>query len=160
MAIINRVKYIPFPDDPHNYKPNSRYSMVLDGARPDGAYVKDLVLNFELLAPGEVIPVHEHTNEEVLIVDDGEAEAFYDGEWQPVGPGSVILVPPGIAHGFRNTSGGVLRLHAVFGGHVVGTRLLERSPAPGTEHEPLPPPSMLDFRKFVDEVIPSLPEEG
>ncbi|MCG5216370.1 cupin domain-containing protein [Streptosporangium sp. KLBMP 9127] len=146
MTVINHLTYVPFPEDPHNYKPNSRYSLVLDPARRDGAYVKDLVLNFELLAPGEVIPVHEHTNEEVLIIDEGTAEAFYDGEWQPVGPGSVIMVPPGVAHGFRNVSGNGVRLHAVFAGHVVGTRLLERSPAPGTEDEPLPPPSLLDFR--------------
>ncbi|MEU7004564.1 cupin domain-containing protein [Nonomuraea sp. NPDC046570] len=150
MTIIKRLEYASFPEDPHNYKPNSRYSLVLDPARPDGAYVKDLVLNFEFLAPDEIIPVHVHSNEEVLIVDEGEAEAFYDGEWQPVGPGSVILVPPGVAHGFRNVSGGGVRLHAVFAGHVVGTRLLERSPAPGTEDEPLPSPYLVDFRELVD----------
>lgn len=146
MTIVDNVEYLPFPPDPHNYKPNSRYSLVVDRARPDGAYVKDLVLNFEYLAAGEIIPVHVHTNEEVLIVDEGEAEAFYDGEWRPVGPGAVILVPPGVAHGFRNKSGGSVRLHAVFNGHVVGTQLLERSPAPGTEDAPLPPASLIDFR--------------
>ncbi|MFC5827757.1 cupin domain-containing protein [Nonomuraea insulae] len=146
MTIISHVDYAPFPADPHNYKPDSRYSLVLDPVRQDGAYVKELVLNFEHLASGEMIPIHVHTNEEVLIVDEGEAEAHYDGEWQPVGPGAVILVPSGVAHGFRNTSGGRVKLHAVFAGHVVGTRLLERSPAPGTENEPLPPPSLIDFR--------------
>ncbi|MGW0593405.1 cupin domain-containing protein [Streptosporangium sp. NPDC002607] len=148
MTIINRLDYRPFPEDPHNYKPNSRHCLVLDPVRPDGDYVKDLVLNFELLAPDEVIPVHTHTNEEVLIIDEGEGEAFYDEEWRPVGPGAVILVPPGIAHGFRNRSGSGLRLHAVFAGRVVGTRLLERSPAPGTENLPLPPPSLIDFREL------------
>lgn len=146
MTIITHLDYAPFPADPHNYKPDSRYSLVLDPVRPDGAYVQELVLNFEHLASGEMIPIHVHTNEEVLIVDEGEAEAYYDGEWQPVGPGAVILVPSGVAHGFRNKSGGRVRLHAVFAGHVVGTRLLERSPAPGTENEPLPPPSLIDFR--------------
>ncbi|MET9337621.1 cupin domain-containing protein [Nonomuraea sp. NPDC003804] len=150
MSIVTRMDYQPFPPDPHNHKPNSRHSLVLDPARPDGRYVKNLVLNFEKLAPDEIIPVHFHTSEEVLIIDDGEAEAFYDGEWQPVGPGSVILVPPGVSHGFRNLSGGTVRLHAVFGGSVVGTQLLDRSPAPGTEDEPVPPLSILDFRAYVD----------
>ncbi|WP_327091476.1 cupin domain-containing protein [Nonomuraea sp. NBC_01738] len=151
MSIVTRIDYVPFPPDPHNYKPNSRHSLVLDPARADGVYVQNLVLNFEHLAAGEIIPVHTHTNEEVLIIDEGKAEAFYDGEWQPVGPGSVILVPPGVAHGFRNTSGEVIKLHAVFAGHVVGGQLLERSPAPGTEDEPLPPPYLLDFRALVQE---------
>ncbi|MEU7897739.1 cupin domain-containing protein [Nonomuraea sp. NPDC049152] len=150
MSIITRVDYRPFPEDPHNYKPNSLHSLVLDPARPDGRHVKNLVLNFEHLAPDEIIPVHVHTNEEVLIIDEGEAEAFYDGQWQPVGPGAVILVPPGVSHGFRNRSGRKVRLHAVFAGSVVGTRLLERSPAPGTEEEPVPPPSIIDFRAFVE----------
>ncbi len=146
MTVIQKPEYRRFPADPHNHKPNSRYSLVLDPVRPDGRYVKDLVVNFEHLASDEVIPVHAHTNEEVLIIDEGEAEAFYDGEWRPVRPGSVILVPPGVAHGFRNRSGSGVRLHAVFAGHVVGTRLLERSPAPGTEDDPLPPPYIIDFR--------------
>ncbi|MEV0248390.1 cupin domain-containing protein [Nocardia sp. NPDC050712] len=149
MSILSVSDYTAFPPDPHNHKPNSRYSLVIDPARPDGAYVKDLVLNFEELAAGEIIPVHLHTNEEVLIVDEGEAEAFYDGEWHRVGPGSVILVPAGTAHGFRNTSGGMVRLHAVFAGHVLGTQLLERSPAPGTEDLPLPPPAIIDFRELL-----------
>ncbi|WP_214318097.1 cupin domain-containing protein [Nonomuraea sediminis] len=148
MTIISDLEYVPFPPDPHNYKPESRHSLVIDPARPDGTYVKDLVLNFERLAAGEIIPVHVHTNEEVLIIDEGEAEAFYDGEWQPVGPGAVIMVPPGVAHGFRNRSGGSVRLHAVFAGRIVGTQLLERSPAPGTEDDPLPAPSLIDFRKL------------
>ncbi|MGV9778071.1 cupin domain-containing protein [Streptosporangium sp. NPDC003464] len=149
MTVIDRLDYVPFPEDPHNHKPGSRYSLVLDPVRADGRYVKDLVLNFEHLAAEEIIPVHVHTNEEVLIIDEGEAEAFYDGEWVPVGPGAVILVPPGVPHGFRNRSGSRVRLHAVFAGRVVGTRLLERSPAPGTEDDPLPPPYIIDFRELV-----------
>ncbi|MEV0388724.1 cupin domain-containing protein [Nonomuraea sp. NPDC050643] len=58
----------------------------------------------------------------MLIVDEGEAEAYYDGEWQPVGPGAVILVPPGVAHGFRDKSGARVTSHAVFAGHVVSAR--------------------------------------
>ncbi|GAA3119310.1 hypothetical protein [Streptosporangium carneum] len=52
---------------------------MLDPVRPDGGYVKDPVLNFEYLAAGEVVPVHVHSDEEVPVIDEGEAEAFHDG---------------------------------------------------------------------------------
>lgn len=112
--------------------------------------MKDIVLNFEYLADGEGIPLHLHTGPEVLIIDEGEAEAFLGDESRIVGPGAVIFVPPGTPHGFRNVSGGTVRLHAVFREHIVGTRMLDRLPAPGTEGRPPQPARIDDFRAFIE----------
>ncbi|MEV4890447.1 cupin domain-containing protein [Nonomuraea sp. NPDC055795] len=135
MTIIDRPDYRPFPDPA---KPLSRTWPVMDPVRADGNYVKDIVLNFEHLADGEGIPLHRHTGEEVLIIDEGEAEAFLGDETRLVGPGAVIFVPPGTPHGFRNASGAVVRLHALFREHVVGTQIDGR------------PASLDDFRLITD----------
>jgi quercetin dioxygenase-like cupin family protein len=47
-------------------------------------------------------PPHVHANEEVLIVREGNVEAFYKGAWHPAGPGSVIFLTGTDPHGIRN----------------------------------------------------------
>jgi AraC family transcriptional activator of pobA len=50
---------------------------------------------------------------QALFVFDGGAEAILDGEAETAGPGSVVVVPPGVVHAFRfepDTSGFVLTL--------------------------------------------------
>lgn len=151
MAIIDTPNYLPFPEgDPDNYKPGSSMWPVMDPVSPDGNYVKDLVVSFERLASGEGVPLHIHTTEELLIVDEGEVEAHLGDERRVVGPGAVIFVPSGTPHGFRNLSGGVVRLHAVVGRHIVGTQMLDRLPRPGTEGQPPQPARIDDFRKFIN----------
>lgn len=60
-------------------------------------------------APGRGPSLHTHEYAEVMIVLEGTA-TFTDGEEsREVGPGNVVIVPAGEAHGFTNTGEGRLR---------------------------------------------------
>lgn len=47
-------------------------------------------------------PPHTHPNEEMLVIRQGTVEALVKGEWQRVGPGSVIFNACNQLHGIRN----------------------------------------------------------
>jgi glyoxylate utilization-related uncharacterized protein len=48
--------------------------------------------------------IHPH-NREVFEVLEGEVEFLVDSEWQALGAGASVTVPPGEPHTFRNHSG-------------------------------------------------------
>jgi quercetin dioxygenase-like cupin family protein len=55
--------------------------------------------------PGQELPVHYHDHEhEVFDVLEGRGTMFLDGEAIELARGSVIFVPAGVRHGFKNTS--------------------------------------------------------
>lgn len=54
-------------------------------------------------------PVHTHSNVEIMIVLEGQAEHFINGEWVSARPGDVFVVVPPQPHGVRN--GGALFHH-------------------------------------------------
>ena len=60
--------------------------------------------------PGEVVPLHTHTVEEVLTVVAGEGVVTVGGESAPINKDMSIVVPPGTPHGYRNTGTGPLLL--------------------------------------------------
>ncbi|HKA41535.1 MAG TPA: cupin domain-containing protein [Burkholderiales bacterium] len=60
--------------------------------------------------PGEVVPLHTHTVEEVLTVVAGEGVVIVGGESVPITADMSIVVPPGTPHGYRNTGIDPLRL--------------------------------------------------
>jgi len=150
MAIIETRQYrqMVYEDDPDDYRPNSSVAVVLDPARPDGEYVKNLAVLFEQIAPGDRIPLHTHTIEEVLIIDEGMAEVTLGDQCKVVGPGAVIYIPVNAVHGTRNAGEGTLRVHAIFPSPVITIKYLERNPAPGTEGNPPQPQSEVNVRDW------------
>lgn len=70
-------------------------------AATDGAYVEmDCTVE-----PGSATIIHYHPEQaETYEIVDGVLEVFRDGAWRPLQVGDTLLVPPGAAHGFRNTS--------------------------------------------------------
>jgi quercetin dioxygenase-like cupin family protein len=50
-------------------------------------------------------PAHSHPWDEIEYVIEGEAEFFMDGTWTRGGPGSVQMLPAGVAHSVRVPSG-------------------------------------------------------
>jgi mannose-6-phosphate isomerase-like protein (cupin superfamily) len=48
-------------------------------------------------------PPHRHVEEEVMIVESGQAEIFCDGKTTKVGPGSVMFTTPNAPHGIVNS---------------------------------------------------------
>ena len=63
--------------------------------------------------PGGEIPLHHHWYEQEMYVLEGEGTTGDEQSETPVGPGTVIYVPPDRPHRMRNTGAGVLRLICV-----------------------------------------------
>ena len=62
-----------------------------------------LSLGFATTPPGGGPPPHRHLDEdELFIVVSGREEYLIDGAWTAVEPGSVVYVPRGAVHTFRN----------------------------------------------------------
>ena len=79
-----------------------------------------------ILNVGAVVPLHRHPIEEVIVCLSGQGECTFEGqEAQPYQAGSVLIIPPGVAHTLRNT--GAERLHqlAMLAGREPGTHWLE-----------------------------------
>jgi quercetin dioxygenase-like cupin family protein len=57
------------------------------------------------IPPGAGFPGHVHDEyEEVFYVLDGDMEYRLDDAWFPASAGSVVFIPPGHVHAFRNVS--------------------------------------------------------
>jgi quercetin dioxygenase-like cupin family protein len=55
------------------------------------------------IAPGGHTPRHTHAWEHEMFYHSGSGEVFGGGKWNPVGPGSVVLVEPNEEHQIKNT---------------------------------------------------------
>ena len=76
-------------------------------------------------APGQFVPVHIHpTQDEFILVQEGELDLKLDGKWTKAGAGDLVRMPRGIPHGYFNKSDKPVRalfwvsptrkLHALF----------------------------------------------
>jgi quercetin dioxygenase-like cupin family protein len=90
------------------------------GITPDGAgtklnilgqtyYLKahtDSTFAFETNSePGQAVPVHIHpTQDEFILVQEGELDLKLDGEWSKAKAGDLVCMPKGIPHGYFNKS--------------------------------------------------------
>ncbi|WP_108485394.1 cupin domain-containing protein [Oceaniglobus ichthyenteri] len=56
-------------------------------------------------APGDFVPVHIHpTQDEFILVQEGELDLKLDGVWSKAYAGDVVRMPRGIPHGYFNKS--------------------------------------------------------
>jgi quercetin dioxygenase-like cupin family protein len=56
-------------------------------------------------APGQFVPVHVHpTQDEFILVQDGELDLKLDGQWLKAKAGDLVRMPRGIPHGYFNKS--------------------------------------------------------
>jgi mannose-6-phosphate isomerase-like protein (cupin superfamily) len=63
------------------------------------------------LAPGRVLEPHVHAEEDdAFFILEGELTFALDGGDVPAPPGTFVLVPPGVEHGFRNDGARPVRL--------------------------------------------------
>lgn len=152
MAIIDSFEYVPLAneEDPDDYRPDSELAVVIDPGRDSGDFVRELTVFKERIAPGDRIPLHVHTVDEVFFIDEGSVEATLGQVRRPVAPGAVVFIPAGMQHGFDNRGEGVARIHAVFPTPEITIRYLERNPAPGTEGRPPGPPLAFDVRELLE----------
>ena len=63
------------------------------------------------IPPGYFVPPHRHgTDEETLLVMEGELTLIGEGGETKVGPGTCRTFEPGALHGFRNDTDGTVKL--------------------------------------------------
>jgi uncharacterized cupin superfamily protein len=67
------------------------------------ATLDELEMHITTLNPGQTShPPHQHLNEELIILREGDCETLSDGKWIRLGPGSVIFNASNSLHGLRN----------------------------------------------------------
>ena len=94
---------------PEQWRPGVETRMLVSAA--NGA--AQLCIFEQWIAPGTGAPTHSHPVEEVLTVREGKAEMWIDDISVTVSAGQSLIVPARRKHGFRNSGGGTLHLHAV-----------------------------------------------
>jgi mannose-6-phosphate isomerase-like protein (cupin superfamily) len=71
------------------------------------------------IAPGRLLEAHVHAEEDdAFYILEGEMTFFFGDETAVAPPGTFVLVPPGVEHGFRNdqpTPVRMLNIHAPAG---------------------------------------------
>lgn len=85
-------------------------------ATPETLGTEKLALAIMDCAPGSVIrPLHAHRDtEEILLILEGQGEAWVDGETAPFDKGDVVLFPANSKHMVRNTGSQPLVAAAIF----------------------------------------------
>lgn len=75
--------------------------------------------------PGYSTRTHSHPYMEIVTIIEGTGEAWIDDEAnaEPIAPGSTIVAPPNVKHGFRNTGETTMRSYGV---HVSPVRIVHR----------------------------------
>lgn len=145
MGIIERVDLEPMVGDPDDHRPETRWAIACD-AETDGPYVRSMICVVERIAPGDRIPLHTHTTDELVLVDGGNGEYTLGEDRRHVTTGSIVFVPAGVPHATENVGVGTLDVHAVFPGPMLDITYLERNPEPGTEGRAPQPPLRFDPR--------------
>jgi quercetin dioxygenase-like cupin family protein len=60
-------------------------------------------------------PAHVHEfQEEILYILTGKGEFYFDGQPEPVEPGTCVYVPPGVTHSINNKSTDIMKVVYVF----------------------------------------------
>ncbi len=75
------------------------------------------------LQPGDALGRHTDSEEELLLVLEGEVEAEVGGEKAPLAQGEIALVPKMVPHNLVNKGNGTARVLGFFGGanHIIAT---------------------------------------
>jgi quercetin dioxygenase-like cupin family protein len=144
MSIVDGFAFEPMVGDPDDHRPATEWALVVDPGGPAGR-VDNLAVILEHIGPGDRIPAHIHRVDEVIL-PDGPGRFRLGDETTRVGPGAVVFVPAGAAHGFENDGDRPLAIRAVFPTTKVWLRYIERNPAPGTEGDPPAAPLTVDLR--------------
>ena len=80
--------------------------------------------------PGYSTGTHSHPYMEVVSVIEGVGEAWIEGHEGVVtiGPGTTLVLPPGVEHGFRVTGTSLMKTYGV---HASPQRVVDRSSEEG-----------------------------
>jgi quercetin dioxygenase-like cupin family protein len=84
-----------------------------------------LTSGITLFAPGTMIAPHAHNVEETIMVLEGRATVYLDGEPTDLEVGDVTWVPGSVRHWFANRGESAMRIYWVYGGREVTRTLSE-----------------------------------
>lgn len=62
---------------------------------------QNALISFLRIEPHTLFPIHQHPNEQLMIVVEGEIEEIVEGKSHLLKKGNVIILPPNIEHGGR-----------------------------------------------------------
>jgi len=110
MAVVKQMSGVPATDVSQGTDVVGVVKRVLIGAR-DGA--PTFAMRLFTLAPRGHTPAHSHPFEHGVIVLSGEGTALTAGGSVSLRQGSVVFMPPGEHHQFRNTGAKPLELVCV-----------------------------------------------
>jgi quercetin dioxygenase-like cupin family protein len=110
--------------------PNGRVSPAFPINHYTGA-ADSAIVYFEI-APGDHLPRHTDSEEEILYIVAGEGEAEAGGEYAPVEAGDLAVIPALVPHGVRNTGDETLRVVGFFSGAKIVSRFEEPLQPMGT----------------------------
>jgi mannose-6-phosphate isomerase-like protein (cupin superfamily) len=82
-----------------------------------------LIVNESWNEPGVGAPTHMHPDglEEILMILEGTAEVWIDGEHSTLEAGDLAIFRPYTHHGFKNVGDGTLRVLGIFSAAVAPT---------------------------------------
>lgn len=100
----------------------------------------DLVMGYEDLPPGYVIPPHRHLlADEIIFVHQGSGAASLGGRESPVSAGATIYIPRNVTISLRNTGSTPLGIAFIFSKPGFEELLRETSVLEGQPVKPLSP---------------------
>ena len=88
----------------------SRRAARFEGAKFGGVAASMFITRYEL---DEGPDLHFHPYAEVFLIEEGEATFTVGEDELKVGAGHMVVVPPETPHGFKNRTGGILRVVSV-----------------------------------------------
>lgn len=92
-------------------KPRGEIGVYFTG---DTAGTRNFAVGQFRLKPGEEPhPIHQHPEEEIMIVTSGKGEISCDGKKTVVAPGAIMYTNPNAPHGIKNTGNDVLTFYFV-----------------------------------------------
>lgn len=84
-------------------------------------------VGLQISPPGYSTGIHSHPYMEIVTVIEGEGEAWIEGQGDAVAidPGTTLVLPSGVKHGFRATGSGPLKTYGV---HASPDRIVDFEP--------------------------------
>lgn len=91
---------------------------------------KDLVTRMNCYEPGQFTPVHTHPDDdEIVFCVEGRGRVTFDGlDDVPLSPGSLVVLPAGIAHGIEAAADSRMVVIYVIDADYTSTRPGSRTP--------------------------------
>ena len=84
----------------------------LDGIEIKSASLENVMMTWAEFQPGTMLPEHEHPNEQITLIFEGELEMTSAGETRIMTKGDYLLIPPNVRHSARAGSKGAIAVDA------------------------------------------------